>query len=202
MTTRARLLRLILAASVPAAGMALSPAARANVRNTSTANVCQFEDPSVRGGFNPAFPNHGSNSIYRANLGMSHQLISSSTGQEIPAWIICNVSRNLPLSTDGLSDLEIRFRSLSAFTPPREITCTAYSFRTDQTVISSATRTVSIEGTFNDGTGIRSRFATIDFGNVINASVSKGTYAIDCDLPNHVGIYSIYTSEEDGVAGN
>lgn len=192
-------LTLALAFALPTLGALPSSTAEANVRNTMPSTACQFDDFRIRGGFDPFTPNESSHSRYDADLGMSHQY-TPSNGPDL-VRVTCTVNRNLPLSTAGMSDLEVRFRSLSPFTT-KSIQCWAYSFRPDMSIIAQAEKTVTLQGNYVDNTGLHSRFATIDFNNALNASVSKGTYTVECELPSDVGLTSIYSSEVDGIDGN
>lgn len=207
-------IRLALALILPALGVAaLSSPARANVRSVTNASGCQWMEDDVRRGFLYDFSNQtdGPDSpgpligqrfktSYDAQLGISHQMQGGFT-----LGVTCNVQRNLPLSTAGLSDLEIRFRSLSMYTTPKQISCYALSQRPDGTVASIVHRTVSLPGNFIDHTkspSLQSSYVTMDFANSVNASASKGLYSVSCQLPSDVGLMSVYSSEVDGIDGN
>jgi hypothetical protein len=206
MSSSSPITRLAFALAVPALALAASAsAAHANVRSVSNSSACQFEDVDARRGFSiqggdaTSTFNKTFYTSYDIQLGISHQHYDTNV------LVQCNVPRNLPLSTAGLSDLELRFRSLVQFDVPRSITCYAISQRTDGTIAAMATRTISMAGNYTDPTKNPSKmstYATMDFGNSINLSVAKGLYAVSCYLPSDVGLLSVYSSEIDGIDGN
>jgi hypothetical protein len=206
----------LLALALPVLGsLALSSAADANVRTTSQGSACQFQNPEDRGGLaNNGTPNA---TVYSVESGIFFRKPQNSTSTETKP-VVCTVPRNLPLATQGLSDLEIRFAGLGGWTTPKQVKCVAYSLRPgSEDWVVRVQKSVTVAGmtaleTPYNTPGIEPgsyefhlwdiHYATMDFGNVINASIAKGTYAISCDLPDSVALVSIYSSEEDGIAGN
>ena len=108
----------------------------------------------------------------------------------------CPLVRQLPLSTDGMSDLELRFKTVSGYAGTRKVVCTATSNRTDGTILDSQEKEMNVPG------GLFNSTVLMDFNNAITASVSKGTYTVYCQLPADVVLHSIYHSEVDGINGN
>jgi hypothetical protein len=110
--------------------------------------------------------------------------------------VTCNIPRNLPLRTDGMSDLEVRFKWVGIpGTGTTPVTCTAYSYRGDGTLAAAATRTLAINLA-------PTSLQVMDFGSAIGDSASKGHYTLSCSVPTDVGLFSIYSSENDGVSSN
>jgi hypothetical protein len=176
--TTTRLLGLAVALAAPA----LSMPAMANVRTSVTGSVCHIYPDFVRVSSGGGDSVDGTGSFY---------IGSPATDTRVAIGTFCPLQRNLPLSTEGLSDLEIRFtghNTTSAFTQ-----CTGMSLRPDGTIVKAVNKSVTVppSGTI-----------TMDFANSINASVSKGTYHLECLLPFTVGLNSIYHSEVDGIDGN
>lgn len=204
------------ALTLPVLGsLALSSVAEANVRTTAQGSSCQFRDSDDRAGRHhdgTSFP-----SIYDAEYGIFFRRPANETTPQVKR-VACTVRRSLPLATRGLSDLEIRFAGMFHGGTPRSVSCIAYSLAPNSEnwlVRVKKTVTVSgmteLENPYNTpGVDPGSsefhmfdvHYTTMDFGNVINASASKGTYAVECELPEDVSLVSIYSSEEDGVSGN
>jgi len=199
MSTSSKLIRLALLA-LPL--FAAAAPAVANVRSVNSSTVCQWEDTEDRRGFhtvyNPDTGNHSIASIYWSRYsptnGMYHTKLEDDGPTSVP--VTCNIPRNLPLRTDGMSDLEIRLRAAGPFTGTRTVTCTAYSYRGDGTLAAAATRSLAVNGNNIDTT------SPLDFGSAIGTSASKGYYVLTCNMPTYVGLFSIYSSENDGVSGN
>ena len=188
--------RLALALALPTLGaLALSSSAQANVRNTTPGSVCQFGFDEIRGGVPYQAGDPRFTSAYTVEQGIWWYR-ANENNTSIP--ITCPVMRNLPLSTEGLSDLEVRFRSV-VVQAPRTVTCTAYSVRADGAVVAAVQKQVTVNGTTNPSPGNPNTavdsLATMDFGKSLPASASKGHYVIGCSLPPGVGLMSIYTSE-------
>jgi hypothetical protein len=98
----------------------------------------------------------------------------------------CGIARHNVSNTNGLQDLELKFRS---FGGSGSVTCTAFSMSTIGNVLISST--------------INSAGQTIDWGNAINVSTARGAgavsaasvYSIDCEIPARIGITSYYVKE-------
>jgi hypothetical protein len=105
--------------------------------------------------------------------------------------MFCPLTRSLPLTTDGLSDLEVRFKPTTA--DASQPSCTASSVRPDGTILVAQTLDQTIPGTTP---------STMNFGDAIDRSTSKGTYFLRCLLPLTVQLVSVYHSEVDGINGN
>ena len=175
--------------SAPVVG-ALSAPVLANVRSANSATVCQWEDAAVRTGGDGHYL-----ASYSAQKGMYHSDHSDDGGHVYP--VTCNIPRNLPLRTDGMSDLEVRFRSVdSQYGGTSTVVCTAYSYRSDGTLAAAATKSLVVD--MNQTTTT----VPLDFGSAIGVSGSKGFYVISCAMPTNVGLFSIYSSENDGIANN
>jgi hypothetical protein len=196
-------------------GLALSSVAQANVRTTAQGSSCQFRDGEDRAGVR--YDGTKFASINEAEEGIFFRKPTNSTTPETKR-VVCTIRRDLPLATKGLSDLEIRFAGLGFWETPKPVKCIAYSLAPgNEDWLVRVQKTVNVPGfTYletpyttpgvDPGTSefhmINVHYATMDFGNVINASASKGTYALECQLPDDVALVSIYSSEEDGVSGN
>jgi hypothetical protein len=191
-------LRLTLALALPA--LALATPATANVRSSGTGNSCIFFDheifpPHGLPGSNPA---HGNVfGVYRSSGGIMVDAGTATDGTR--RWpVSCPLTRSLPLSTDGLSDLEIRFYAETDFAgePFRTVTCTASSLRSDGSFADTASKDVNVPP-YPSGV-----MTVMDFGGALNVSSSKGHYTLTCHLPGDVVLHSVYHSEVDGVNGN
>jgi hypothetical protein len=204
------------ALTLPVLGsLALSSAAQANVRTTAQASSCQFSDGSDRAGVR--YDGVKFDSANTAESGIFFRKPDGSTTPDTKT-VVCTIRRDLPLSTKGLSDLEVRFAGLAFFDAPKTVKCVAYSLApSNEDWLVRVRKTVSVPGfTYletpyntpgvDPGTWefhlLDVHHATMDFGNVINTSASKGTYALECELPDDVALVSIYSSEEDGISGN
>jgi hypothetical protein len=192
LTRSPKLFRLTLALALPMGLLALSSPARANARKVTNGSDCQFTRNIDRAGFNPGTGDAFSTDY--TEKGMSYANAQAATKE-----VTCNVPRNLPLSTLGLSDLEIRFEQTLGLDHASTITCQAFSYRTDGTIAAQAERTAVLPASTGKSDIKR---VSLDFGNAINASGSKGFYVVTCDLAPEVYLTSIYSSEEDGIAGN
>jgi hypothetical protein len=192
LTRSPKLSRLTLALALPMGLLALSSTAHANARKVTNGSDCQFKRNIDRAGFDP-LNGHIFSTDYTEG-GLSYQDAQVTTKE-----IACNVPRNLPLSTLGLSDLEIRFEQTLGLSHPSTITCQAFSYRTDGSLAAQAERTAVLPASTAKSDIKR---VSLDFGNAINASGSKGFYVVTCDLAPEVYLTSIYSSEEDGIAGN
>src|SRR6185436_1993352 len=167
--------RFLLALSA-AISLALATSAEANVRTTIPGSACE------EGGI---FPGANNTQHIRHGNGHSFEYIADvDDGVGIP--VECPLNRNLPLSTAGLSDLEVVVEGHPTAT--RQVICSAFSMRPDGTVVDVAFRSVNIPP---------AAFVTLDFGKDINMSVPKGIYHLSCQLPPHVEIHSVYHSEEE-----
>jgi hypothetical protein len=180
--------------------LASTAPAVANVRSANSSTVCQWEEEETRRGFHIGTDEEGKPQIFsRLTSRYSPQKGMYHTGgyDDGPAFnaVTCNIPRNLPLRTDGMSDLEVRFSAVTARTGTFGVTCTAYSYRSDGTLAGAATRTTRVDMT---GTGT----VPLDFGAAISASAPKGYYILTCDMPSDVALHSIYSSENDGVSNN
>jgi hypothetical protein len=176
--TTTRLLGLAVALAAPV----LSMPASANVRTSVTGTACHIWPDFVRvsSGGGDRYDGSGSFSIG-----------SDATDTSVSIGTFCGLQRNLPLTTAGLSDLEIRFTGHN--TTSADTICSGISLRPDGTIVKSVSKTITVPPT---GT------VTMDFGGAVNASASKGTYFVTCMLPFTVHLNSIYHSEIDGVDGN
>lgn len=116
------------------------------------------------------------------------------------------MKRSLPLSTAGMSDVEVRFRAAYTFDggANRLATCTVSSLRSDGTVLAFHERTVSVPaGTYNPTTQtFTAPVVTMDFADQVDVSSSKGTYHLQCYTSTGVSLLSYYHSENDGVSNN
>lgn len=176
------LTRLTAALAAPALGLALMAApAEANVRTAANGASCLID----------GFAENIMNGYPRYTQGGGFMWESTATEPLMSALMFCPVKRSLPLSTAGLSDYEMRLRGHSSMAS--NVSCNLRSVRTDGTILEAHNKSVSVPG---GGT------ATLDFGGLLNTSVSKGTYWVDCLLPVTVEIISLYHSEVDGVSGN
>jgi hypothetical protein len=199
MSTSSQIVRLALLA-LPLLGAATP--ATANVRSVNNSAVCQWEEAEDRRGFNHTFDLYGNPQMlgptfaarYHPQHGMNHTKFGGVGTVSLP--VTCNIPRNLPLRTDGMSDLEVRLRATGPFAGTRTVTCTAYSYRGDGTLAAAATRSLEVDGNNLDTT------TPLDFGSAITASGSKGHYLLSCAMPTDVSLFSIYASENDGVSGN
>jgi hypothetical protein len=187
-----KLVRLALM-SAPLLGIMASPAL-ANVRSVNNASVCQWEEATARRAFK-SDPENSFFSRYTADKGMYHTARADDGTTDLP--VTCNIPRNLPLRTDGMSDLEVRLRATvpAATVFFRTVTCTAYSYRDDGTLAAAATRSLAVNMNETDT-------VPMDFGSAIGASGNKGFYLLSCSLPTEVSLFSIYSSENDGVSSN
>ena len=193
------IVRKTLAVAIPAIGLfALSTPAEANIRTTTLGTACQFSSAGLRGGTQPATPGPGTvGGSYSDNGPWAYGDNDNTFHMGFP--IACPMVRQLPLSTDGLSDLEVRFMVNAVFqtTPPvvRTVECTAYTMRSDGSYLDSSQKQMVVNNSFTGTT-------VMDFGSDINKSSSKGTYAVFCYMPIGVVLHSIYHSEVDGIDGN
>jgi hypothetical protein len=195
-----KLVRLAAVVALPLLGVAtLGGAAQANVRTVNTGSVCQFSEPDARTGLNvlldPGQPETFKwriLSIFWSRYDSLYGIAHTEDGVSHP--ITCNIPRNLPLSTDGMSDVEIRFRSVGPYAGTKTVQCTVQSVRSDDTVMVAATKSVIVPGNVST--------VVMDFGAAVNASSSKGFYTVSCNLPDEIGLISIYSSENDGIANN
>jgi hypothetical protein len=201
MSTPSKLIRLALLA-LPLLGTAVP--AVANVRSANSSTVCQWETEVARRGFRVDRDANFNQTIrtpfearYSPLNGMYH--LNGEDDGSVDHPITCNIPRNLPLRTDGMSDLEVRFRAAATNIDggSYNVTCTAYSYRSDGTLAVAATRTVAVSVASTGGPT-----TSLDFGGAISASGSKGYYVLTCNMPRYVALHSIYSSENDGVANN
>jgi hypothetical protein len=191
MSIASKLVRLALLSVPLLAG--ISGPALANVRSVNTATVCQWQEAGPRRGFRST-PEVTFFSRYTAADGMYHTARADDGPTDHP--VTCNIPRNLPLRTDGMSDLEVRFRWVGTpGTGTTNVTCTAYSYRSDGTVAAAATKTQAVNLA-------QTSLTVMDFGSAIEDSASKGHYILSCSMPTDVGLFSIYSSENDGVSNN
>jgi hypothetical protein len=188
-------LRHALALAVPAVGVALASSAQANVRTVMPGAACQVPNSNPTGdepGTNYGYFQDGSIQIYTPSN-------PDFIGHNVP----CPMTRNLPLSTAGLSDLEVRFRA----TPNHQsglrwANCEAKSLRSDGTIIIMKEKSVDIPPSRNVNGIDVADMVTMDFNAAINASASKGSYMLYCYMPTSVALVSYYHSENDGIDGN
>ena len=178
-----------LALAIPALAVLFTQApVEANVRNVLPGSVCDFENEALRSGHYPGTEIAARNTTTGLWL---------RTEPEVPTTgypITCPVERLLPLSTAGMSDLEIRFRAESDYTGTRAVTCVAVASRADGSTIHAEHMLLNVPGT--------GAVVTMDFNNALDASSSKGHTVIGCFLPPRVALMSIYASEVDGIDGN
>lgn len=174
--TRIRLLAAALA--LPALFGAVP--AQANVRTTIPGAACYVD---------PFFANPGG--VLNADGNGAYSIGNQTATPDTSFRVVCPMSRSLPLETDGMSDVEIRFASLTS--QGSSPSCTVASIRRDGTILQSVNKSVFVPG---DGQ------ATMDFGDDITNSANKGTYFASCLLPMTVQLISVYHSENDGVSGN
>ena len=174
--TRIRLLAAALA--LPALFAAVP--AQANVRTTIPGAACYVD---------PFFANPGGVINVDGNGGYS--LGDEDDSPLGSTRTVCPITRSLPLTTDGMSDFEIRF--LSNNDVAGQASCTAASIRPDGTILQTTNKMMTIPGNAQ---------TTMDLGAGITKSASKGTYFLSCLLPITVQLLSVYHSENDGVSGN
>jgi hypothetical protein len=175
--TRIRLLAAALA--LPALFGAVP--AQANVRTTIPGAACYVD---------PFFANPGGVIFVEGNGG--YRVGTEPEGSPLVSTrTVCPITRSLPLTTDGMSDFEIRFVSNSD--EAGQAWCTLASVRPDGTILQSAGKTQTIPGNAQ---------TTMDLGAGITKSASKGTYFFSCLVPQTVQLLSVYHSENDGVSGN
>lgn len=184
-------LRIALAVAVPAvAALALSPSgADANIRKTvASGAICNID---------------GADGLARHD-GVIGLLVPAAA--EVPPEDLenvtwngeCSITRDLPLSTEGFSDIEVRLRGYRNLVP-RQVTCNVRSMRSDGTIIDGASRTVTVPP-FNPEAA--TPLTVMDFGGDIGTTASKGYASVTCFLPYDVALTSVYSSEIDGVSGN
>jgi len=94
--------------------------------------------------------------------------------------IICTLFRDNTTNTNGLSDLEVAIKIDPAF--PGTFTCVAAAVDRKGDWVRNVTKSKT-------STGI------IDFGNLLNFSVTKGHYALRCSMPTNATLHSIYYLE-------
>jgi hypothetical protein len=179
-----------LALALSASGLlALPSSADANVRSTVGGAVCQWALGSFR----------SSDNIYYA-----YGVTFIQPGDPRSAFALtCPLARNLPLSTDGYSDLEIRFRAATDQVGVVPVECTATTYRADGSIASSKAMSVNVQPTTTNPNGSLNRpMAVMDFANSLNLTGNKGMTAVQCLLPSQIEIHSLYSSEQDGVDGN
>jgi hypothetical protein len=174
--------------------LALSSTAFANVRHSISGNDCHFDDP----GFQPT-------TVVHRHEFSGIEWTDNDPSQHDARIFWCPLARSLPLSTAGLSDLEIVFRGTQEYNvaTKQQVICTAFSLRNDGTIADATELQMSVAPRYTSPSGaIIYPITTMDFGNALNVSSNKGNYALRCWLPSAMSIYSIYHSEEDGVSGN
>jgi hypothetical protein len=193
------IVRKTLALAIPAIGLfTLSAPAEANIRTSTLGTACQFSSAAMRGGTQPAMPGPGTVGAGYSDNG-PWAFGDNDETYTLGFPIGCPLVRQLPLSTDGLSDLEVRFQVNVVYPPSppvvRTVQCTAYTMRSDGSILDSSQKQMVVA---NSGTGT----TVMDFGSDINKSSSKGTYGVFCFMPIGVVLHSIYHSEVDGIDGN
>lgn len=91
----------------------------------------------------------------------------------------CSIERDNTGNTNGLADLELRV------TDPRgRLVCDAFSFDRAGNVLAVSSRVAAGPGQ-----------QTLDFGNSLNVSASKGHYAISCFMDLGTQVHSIFVDE-------
>jgi hypothetical protein len=183
-----------LALVIPATAAVLLPlAADANVRHTVGGAACQLGSAGNTPG-QPywAYPNLTGGVMY----------VDQTNTYPFGSTISCPVERNLPLSTDGLSDFEIRFIARNFYTGTRPVGCELYSLRPDGTIVDSTSKQMGVPGMHSTSNGDVAETVTMDFADAVSASASKGTYHLDCFMWPNIELRSIYVSEVDGISGN
>jgi hypothetical protein len=201
MPTLTRLTHLALALALPAMGLVVQPSvAQANVRHTTSSASCDFSREYIRRGQTPALstePAYNFMANVTADWGIYHSLEGTGSFWGTRQEVSCAIPRALPLSTEGLSDLEVRFRS-TGFAGTRTVHCDAYSWRSDGSQAAYAGMDLDI--THNPNVWLPDR--VMDFNGKIASSGPKGHYSISCMLPANVSLITIYSSEVDGIDGN
>jgi hypothetical protein len=202
MPTLTRLTPIALALAVPALGLVMQPSvAQANVRHTIGAAACDFSREYIRRGQTPATftePSHNFMANVTADWGIYHNLEDNGSSFWGPRQeVSCAIPRGLPLSTEGLSDLEVRFRSIG-YVGTRTVHCDAYSWRSDGSQAAYAGMDLDI--THSSTVWVPDR--VMDFNGKIGSSGPKGHYSISCMLPAGVSLITVYASEIDGIDGN
>jgi hypothetical protein len=184
------LLHSALALALSATGvLALPSSADANVRNTTGGASCQWSAGSSRAA-DVVYYTHGTTFIVPGDNRMAFALT-------------CPVTRNLPLSTEGYSDLEVRFRAAAEQVGTVPVDCTATTYRSDGSIASSKALSVNVQGTsYNSNGSLNRPMAVMDFAGALNVTGSKGMTSLQCLLPMQMEIHSIYSSEHDGIDGN
>jgi hypothetical protein len=175
--------------------LALSSMAFANVRHTVSGTECHYDNPGY----------HPTTMIDRSEfLGLQWSDPNEVANDIRTFW--CPMTRSLPLSTAGLSDLEIVLRGTREFDPAThaQVICTAYSLRNDGTWAKIIEKQMPAAPRYTEAStgAVIYPITKMDFGSALNVGTNKGNYALRCWLPAGVSIYSIYHSEEDGIAGN
>jgi hypothetical protein len=170
----------LLAAVLALPALLAAPSAGANVRTTIPGAAC-IPDP---------FWVRDSNATFDVLSDGAIQWHSPSTDANFSFSMFCPITRSLPLSTTGMSDFQIRFRSTTA--QSSSATCSVASMRTDGTILLSDGKVQTLPGNSP---------SVMDLDG-INKSVSKGTYMLSCLLPLTVQMISVYHSENDGISGN
>jgi hypothetical protein len=166
-----------------------APAAQANVRQSTPGTSCQFSENYVRRGSTADHPSFTSEYDL---WGIWHGLEFDHFGGDVQD-VSCTIPRSLPLSTAGLSDLEIRFSNRNPEIVAGHAYCSAYSIRSDGSIQLEVEKDMIIPA--NPETKTHGALVTLDFGGAINASSSKGYYFLHCALSHHVSLASIYSSE-------
>ena len=182
-------LRIALALVVPAAAaIALTPSgADANVRKVAAGSTtCEFD------GYTTEVLHDGVTGIYLRS-GEPAPDFNESAGRAD-----CSITRDLPLRTDGFSDIELRFRSYRNYTP-RTVMCQIAALRSDGTIVDSEFRSMVVPP-FSEDPYVP--LSVLDFGNSIGDTHSKGHVVARCFMPWDVALTSVYSSENDGVSNN
>lgn len=196
--------RLALALALSTMGaIALSSTAQANVRTTTHGSACSFVG-SIQSVPRAASPGPGNLLGFVSHngpfIGDADPFVTSNQDYNTYFPVMCPLTRQLPLSTAGMSDLEVRFVAHRQFAPGyepvRRAYCDVFSVRSDGTPILFKQREVIIKE------GINAPATVLDFGDDLDQSSSKGHYYVTCWLPYTVALQSIYHSEVDGIDGN
>jgi hypothetical protein len=103
-----------------------------------------------------------------------------------PSIMICPIERKNVYNTNGLADLEIRFKAFSSeFSQP--VLCEAFSFRQDGSILKMVTLTANSPV---DGSWFK-----VDFKNSLNMSDPWGYYNVACFVPNSMMLQGVYINE-------
>lgn len=120
---------------------------------------------------------YGINPSVDLTYGFSH--VTNNTGAQVS--IVCALVRDTSTNTNGLQDLEV------SITDPTggSMVCNAFSVGRNGATLSQLRK--------NAGTSTAPQI--IDFGSALNASASRGHYAVVCEVPNGGKIHSIFYEE-------